>query len=369
MIKFNLKPSFIASAVLLLTFAASGTSAQPALGTTSFENTTGSVIQLQPVGVCTQGRSATSAGFTFYLRSAVNCAINNPTAGSTSDGHINLITTPATTGIWQEGRIASSDGSAFKLNTITLSALTIPFIGKTLTFTGYRENAPVSGATLLSSAITATGLDNQLTVDFTSNTNFDSIDEVRIIPSGTDAQGTLSIHSINISEADEPLPLFFTSVEAVESETGVLVRFKTVSESQMEDYEIQLSEDGTYFRTVDRLDAKNGATQQYTSSVVTNKTGNLWIRIKANQLGDAVNYSRIAMVNRKPTKDIVIYPNSAQDVVNILNATSPNYRIFDATGKIVQTGKLVNQQINISSLPAGLLFVQIDGESHKIVKQ
>ncbi len=369
MIQLNLKQLLLACSVLFFTFSENRVNAQPALGITSFENNTGSTISLLLSDACTEGRSATIAGYTFYLRSAVNCAVNNPLAGPTSDGHINLITTPAATGIWQEGRISSSDGSSFKLNTITISALTTPFVGKTITFTGYKEDAPVAGASLVSAPITATGLANQLSIDFTGNVGFYDIDEVRMNPSGTDAQGTISIHAIDISEAGDPLPLFFTHMEAFASETGARVLFETVSESHVKDYEIQLGVAGSDFHTYDRIAAKNGEAQAYSSSVVTSETGNLWVRIKANDMDGAVTYSRIAMVNRQQTKDIVIYPNSAKDVIHILHAQQPNYRILDASGKVVQVGEMVNQQIDISQLPIGLLILQIDGKSYKVTKQ
>ena len=358
------KSTILCFTVTLLSFFA--LRAQPTMGTTSFG--TASTITLAANAACTGGRTAASSGFEFYVRSGGNCALNNTTATG-SDGHINMITTPTGTGIWQEGRIGSNDGSEFKLNTLSLSVLTAPFINKTLTFTGYRDGSPVSGASLISPAFTATGFTNVVIVDFTGNSNFINIDQVRMVPSGSDAQGTLSVQAISISPAQTVLPLTFKSVTAVRAGTAIEVLFETVEESMVKDYEVQVSVDASNYVTQKRLIARNGSLQQYQATINNNSATAAWIRIAANDRDGAVKYSRVILVRQQSEEMLSVYPNPATNSISVPGANNKDYSILNSQGVQVQKGKVLDEKVDISKLAPGLLFIHIGTRSYKILKQ
>lgn len=339
--------------------------AQPALGTTSFA--TAGTISLAVSGPCGAGQTAVSAGYTFHVRSGANCAINNAT-GAGSDGHINLITSPATTGVWQEGRFGSGDGSKFRLNTFMFSVLTTPFIGKTITFAGYRNNIAVPGAILVSPTIAATGLSNVYTADFTGNPNFGEVDEVRMTPSGSDAQGTMSILSIDISAPNTALPVEFISLEAFLSGAALSILFSTADEVNVSHYEVQISRDGTQFITQHQLTAQNGSRQQYRYKTELQDGGVFWIRVKANDADGSFSYSKIAQVRNNIAEKIRLFPNPAKDVLNVSAGNNKLYTILSIDGHTLKTGRITNQQIDISGLPTGTLLLLVDGGRYKFLK-
>ncbi|THU40492.1 T9SS type A sorting domain-containing protein [Niastella caeni] len=341
-----------------------GLKAQPFLGTNSFA--TASTVTLAATGACTSDRTVTYLGFQFTLRSGVNCAMNNAT-GSGSDGHINFITTPLTTGIWQEARIGSSDGSEFRLNNFQFAVLTTPFVGKTITVTGYRNGSMVSGATAVSSAITATGLTNTVTVDVSANAAFSNVDEIRLVPSGSDAQGTLSILLMTLA-APSTLPLHFVKVQAAATSTGVAVQFFTAEESNVKEYEIQVSANGSDYTTQAIVPAKNGANNSY-RAVINSLPGKNYIRIQSTDIDGSKNYSFVMLVGSKQNLEMEVFPNPTKRTVFITGAYNLPFVLFDLQGRIIRSGRVTDGSLDVADLHAGMYLLQINGKSFKLQKE
>ncbi len=336
------------------------------MGTTSFATATTTTLSAN--APCTAGNSAVSNGYRFTLYSGANCTINNTAASGNSDGHINLITTPTVTGIWQQGRIASSDGSQFQLDNFIFSALTTPFLGKTITVTGFKDNVAVPGATAVSAVINATGLANTFTVNVASNTAFDNIDEIRLVPSApADAQGTISIHSITISPASV-LPLTFTSVRATATTAGIKVNFDTEEEINVLNYQVQLSSNGTDFNTYKTLPANNSASNRY-ETLLPGQTGNAWIRIQSNDIDGKLQFSEIIYLRNAATAGaLVTYPNPAGRILYIDDRENQLFTISSLQGTLLQKGKIVNGQVDLSGLGRGMYILKVNQHSVKIYK-
>lgn len=69
-------------------------------------------------------------------------------------------------------------------------------------------------------------------------------------------------------------------------------------------------------------------------------------------------------------KEIKIYPNPTQDILNIEapNLTDKNYTIYNIYGGTSQQGAYTNNQIDISTLTTGIYLLSIDDVIYKIVK-
>lgn len=335
--------------------------AQPALGTTSFA--TASTIVLAASAPCTAGQSGTSAGYQFTLFSAVNCALNNAT-GAGSDGHINLISTPTTTGIWQEGRIASNTGSEFQLDNFVFSVLTTPFVGKTITVTGYRDGVAVPGATAVSSVIAATGLTNTVTVDVSADADFDNIDEFRLTPSGSDAQGTMNIQSITISGAVLPIDLIAFGCRRTTDKTIVL-DWQTASEDNNKGFEVQQSMNAENFTTIAYVEGKGNSTTLNNYQLFISNPNAAHYRLKQIDFDGKFSYSKIIYQEGSNGK-IAIFPNPVKDRIELIGDEENIYQVClsDIIGNPVEnySGTLlqITDGINASMLrlPAGLYVLK-----------
>jgi hypothetical protein len=340
--------------------------AQPALGTSSFP--TASTILIAGTGTCTGGKHGESAGFRFSIYSAANCALNNAT-GTGSDGHINLFSTPATTGIWLEGRIASNNGSEFQLDNFVFSVLTAPFIGKTFTMTGYRDGIAVPGATAISPVIYGLGLLNPVIFNVSSNSKFDNIDEFRLTPSGSDAQGTVNIQSITISPAMSTLPVNFLDIKAVALNENIKVNFSTSEESEILNYDIQVSTNGTDFAT-QKIISANNTTLNFYEVFIPSQPRSIWIRVVANETNGTINYSRIVHV--KPPSDLdqalTIYPNPVKQTLFVDARDNQVFSISNLQGIEILKGKITNGKITVGSLKRGVYILRINQQTVKLIK-
>lgn len=173
----------------------------------------------------------------------------------------------------------------------------------------------VTGATAVSPVITATGLTNMVNVDVTANAAFYNVDEIRLTPSGTDAQGTLSILSITLA-APTILPLSFVKVQAAATSAGVDVQFFTAEESNVSMYEIQVSSNGSDYTTQAIVPAKNGAYNSY-RTVINGLPGKNFIRIQSTDLDGSKKYSFVVLVGSKQHSATEVFPNPAKGTVFI----------------------------------------------------
>ncbi|WP_332454183.1 reprolysin-like metallopeptidase [Chryseobacterium aquaticum] len=67
--------------------------------------------------------------------------------------------------------------------------------------------------------------------------------------------------------------------------------------------------------------------------------------------------------------DIKLYPNPARDLLNISNTTVEDYKIFDMGGKLINSGKIERDTVNVSQLTAGAYTIQIGETSKRFIKK
>lgn len=67
-------------------------------------------------------------------------------------------------------------------------------------------------------------------------------------------------------------------------------------------------------------------------------------------------------------KGINIYPNPVKDKLYIQNAPSKNYRIFDMAGRLIKSGTLENNSIEVSHLSEGNYTIKTGENSKKFIK-
>jgi surface protein len=57
--------------------------------------------------------------------------------------------------------------------------------------------------------------------------------------------------------------------------------------------------------------------------------------------------------------ELSIYPNPATDIIYVKNSNAKDFKIIDMSGRIVSSGDLVNEQINIQDLIPGNYMIQL----------
>jgi hypothetical protein len=166
----------------------------PIVGTTTFSQSTTTV--LANPGPCAPSKTASAVGWSMSVSSSSDCAISWEDNTSGGDGHISLSADPAGYQ-WQEATFGSVDGSEFSLSNLSFATNSSTML-YSFTFVGYKNGVAVQGATLSSSALTATGIANAVSVSFTSNPAFNDLDEFKILAGNASAQGDLLVLRIGV---------------------------------------------------------------------------------------------------------------------------------------------------------------------------
>jgi hypothetical protein len=110
------------------------------------------------------------------------------------------------------------------------------------------------------------------------------------------------------------------------------------------------------------------------ASVVENQ---LSFVLNVSAMGGAVPVTDVTFTGEKTTtgiqviqtagKALVVYPTLAKEVINVQGAG--RYAIYGQNGSTVKSGVIGKGEINVSSLPAGLYFITVDGKTAKFIKQ
>jgi len=119
-----------------------------------------------------------------------------------------------------------------------------------------------------------------------------------------------------------------------------------------------------------------------------NNNANFKIRLRftgPNMTADAgarVTFNNISLegvaqtlaIDENTVSNFIVYPNPVTDIVHISHQLGKlNYRLFGIDGKMIQDGRIENDEINLIHLPAGLYLLDLEGdgksETKKILKR
>ena len=79
---------------------------------------------------------------------------------------------------------------------------------------------------------------------------------------------------------------------------------------------------------------------------------------------------QLASLNDFENGQVVLYPNPAQNVINIKNSIGDKtIRIFDINGRLVQQKKTASNALSITKLNQGFYFLEINGQIKKFIKK
>jgi hypothetical protein len=152
----------------------------------------------------------------------------------------------------------------------------------------------------------------------------------------------------------DPLPVTFTGIAATKNEEGTSVKWTIANETNIANYLVERSEDGTTFKGIATTKATGaGAYSIEDANIPTNATVSYY-RIKAMGDDGSYKYSNVAKLIIHNPSLITIYPNPVKEMLNISIANG-NYtmRILAADGK-----EMLNKEVTIAgiySMPVGNL--------------
>ena len=174
------------------------------------------------------------------------------------------------------------------------------------------------------------------------------------------------------------LPVKYTSITAtLNTNQTVDVNWKIASEINTEKYLVQRAGEDGMFTSVGTVIANKQASYQFND--LNPVSGHNYYQIKAIDFDGAISLSDIANIqlNSLKTLGFAVYPNPAQDVVNIslgnINSKSVKINVIDLKGAIKSSSKVSlngtdnTVTLNVANLTSGIYIIQITNEFGKAI--
>ncbi len=187
----------------------------------------------------------------------------------------------------------------------------------------------------------------------------------------------LILDNINLSNLGV-LPVEFVSMEATNEEDHVNVTWVTAMELNNDFFTIERSVDGSSWEAIGYVTGAGNSNElldyQFTDYRPLNGTS--YYRVKQTDFDGSFDYSRIAMVRRDQTGDVMVYPTPSSDFVTVkhdnINSTS-EIQLLNSQGQNVlnQCNPVIHNdqlEVNVSGLPNGVYVIYINGRTARIIR-
>jgi hypothetical protein len=160
--------------------------------------------------------------------------------------------------------------------------------------------------------------------------------------------------------------------------TGVLINNNQaqlnwkVNETNVKDYEVQVSNNGTTFTDIANLKSKGDGINNYQFTEGKALNGAAFYRVKQADNDGKFSYSSTIKLSASGTSLLTIYPNPFKNEFNVQSSSTQTAAIVDAQGKVVKQIQLNAGQTNIkmAGLTQGFYILKTaDGKVFKLFKE
>ena len=162
------------------------------------------------------------------------------------------------------------------------------------------------------------------------------------------------------------LPVELVTLNATTNDQTILLQWQTASEENNSGFEIQRSKDAQNWEVLDFVKGYGTTieTQNYKWLDDAPLTGISYYQLKQIDTDGTFEYSDVVVVDHKlgtSKEELTLFPNPVTEVLNYQVADIDavrNVQLFDVYGKLVKVAELVNGQLSLADLNAGMyLFV------------
>lgn len=178
---------------------------------------------------------------------------------------------------------------------------------------------------------------------------------------------------------DNPLPIELLSFHAqCLNNSQARVSWTTATERNNDYFEIQVSEDGQQYQTVETIQGAGNSNEQLSYESLIQKDNAAYVRLKQTDFDGQSEMFDPTELNCQSAMDKVnLYPNPVQNNLNIDFSTLPgsevNVTVFTPQGKQVYQTKrspeTSRMQLKLNELPQGVYFVRIITNEQQVVKK
>ncbi|MBX2845255.1 MAG: T9SS type A sorting domain-containing protein [Saprospiraceae bacterium] len=165
------------------------------------------------------------------------------------------------------------------------------------------------------------------------------------------------------------LPVELTAFDGVATDAGNALSWSTASEENTEAFIVERSTTGLgQWQEIGRVAAVGfSAVAQSYEFVDVAPSLSAYYRLQIVDFDGYTEYSDIIFIEQETLAELRVWPNPARDVLSVAGSVS-EVEVLDVRGRVLITSNDA-QNIDVSSLPRGLYFLRIDGQTLKFVKE
>lgn len=183
--------------------------------------------------------------------------------------------------------------------------------------------------------------------------------------------GSISLSFQPCKLTSGPLPLTWLAVNAQWlNESKVKVSWEVTDQTNVKDYVVEFSDDGSHFKNVCSVIASSATS--YNCIVPANNTDKSYYRVMQQDIDSKVAYSHVVSLNASSAPLISVYPNPAQNKLYIQGINNfSQATVSDVSGKVLTHASVNsrNRFIDISQLTKGIYFIKFtSADSTKTIK-
>jgi len=186
-----------------------------------------------------------------------------------------------------------------------------------------------------------------------------------------------STENFSMATFSSPLPVELLTFEALCRQDIIYIRWLTASEENTSFFEVQRSDDGLSFITVNTQPAAGNSNSVITYTATDNRPvkGKAYYRLKQSDQDGKYSYSDVIIVNCAGSGSFTFYPNPANKMltiqVSLEQFTNARLSIYDKLGQLVisrshefHSGNNM-MELNISMLAPGIYSFVLENEFEK----
>jgi hypothetical protein len=172
------------------------------------------------------------------------------------------------------------------------------------------------------------------------------------------------------------LPLLWLNVDAVLTATKQATIQWKVNETNVANYEIQKSTNGSSYIGIGIVTSKGNGENEYAFTETQPLSGKGYYRIKQTDKDGRTTYSKVMLLNTTANSSVTVYPNPTTDFVTITSndrtLLNTKAAITDMNGKLLQTVTITQTAttINLANYPSGMYMLKLqNGQVIKLIKE
>lgn len=180
-------------------------------------------------------------------------------------------------------------------------------------------------------------------------------------------------------EAISPFPLNMVSFDGAYNGTQTNIYWTTVNEVNTQEFQVERSNNGREYQSIGKVAAEGSFSTKYSFVDTKPLEGANYYRLKIIDKDGSFSYSKVIVINTKPSAAISVYPNPAGETLTLNHTRAGNKAVVDiysVDGKRISSYQIqpsaIQSTIDVSELVKGTyMLIYSDGvnkTSSKFIK-